>query len=214
MKALLIKDFCLLKANKSYLLINLIMAIVISFASPGQGFAIGYLAYLGALYAMTSLTYDEYDNALPFIFCWPIKRDDYVKEKYLFCFASGFFALVVGFVISLLATTISGQGGLNDLLVGSSFFIAYMAILVALMLPLQLKFGSANIRVASVVILVAIGGFTYAGFMLFDKLNINIESLISSINQISLIAIALVILFAFLYFSYRMSLRIIKQKTF
>ena len=49
--------------------------------SPGTSFPIGFLGFVGALFSLSSISYDEFDNGNAFLFSLPITRKDYVLDK-------------------------------------------------------------------------------------------------------------------------------------
>ena len=101
MKGLLIKDFKLLKGQKNFFMTITAISIIMIIVSPGTSFPIGFLGFVGALFSLSSISYDEFDNGNAFLFSLPITRKDYVLEKYIFGLISGIMFLLLGTVISL-----------------------------------------------------------------------------------------------------------------
>ncbi len=89
MKGLLIKDFKLLKGQKNFFMTITAISIIMIIVSPGTSFPIGFLGFVGALFSLSSISYDEFDNGNAFLFSLPITRKDYVLEKYIFGLISG-----------------------------------------------------------------------------------------------------------------------------
>ena len=100
MKGLLIKDFKLLKGQKNFFMAITAISIIMIIVSPGTSFPIGFLGFVGALFSLSSISYDEFDNGNAFLFSLPITRKDYVLEKYIFGLISGIMSLLLGTVIS------------------------------------------------------------------------------------------------------------------
>ncbi len=90
--------------------ISIIMIIV----SPGTSFPIGFLGFVGALFSLSSISYDEFDNGNAFLFSLPITRKDYVLEKYIFGLISGIMFLLLT-VISLVVIAITKTGSFNEI---------------------------------------------------------------------------------------------------
>ena len=84
MKGLLIKDFMLLKNQKSFFIIIVAAAIGMSTLMENSSFIIGYIAVIGSLFTLSTIRYDEFDNGNAFLYTLPITRKDYVYEKYEF----------------------------------------------------------------------------------------------------------------------------------
>ena len=82
MKGLLIKDFKLMKEQKNFLLIILIITIGMSLFTNDLSFALGFLTFIVSLFSLSTTSYDEFDNGNAFLFTLPITRSKYVIEKY------------------------------------------------------------------------------------------------------------------------------------
>lgn len=115
MKGLLIKDFKLLKGQKNFFMAITAISIIMIIVSPGTSFPIGLLGFVGALFSLSSISYDEFDNGNAFLFSLPITRKDYVLEKYIFGLISGIMFLLLGTVISLVAIGITKTGSFNEI---------------------------------------------------------------------------------------------------
>ena len=76
MKGLLIKDFKLLKGQKNFFMPITAISIIMIIVSPGTSFPIGFLGFVGALFSLSSISYDEFDNGNAFLFSLPITRKD------------------------------------------------------------------------------------------------------------------------------------------
>ena len=115
MKGLLIKDFKLLKGQKNFFMTITAISIIMIIVSPGTSFPIGFLGFVGALFSLSSISYDEFDNGNAFLFSLPITRKDYVLEKYIFGLISGIMFLLLGTVISLVVIGITKTGSFNEI---------------------------------------------------------------------------------------------------
>ena len=115
MKGLLIKDFKLLKGQKNFFMAITAISIIMIIVSPGTSFPIGFLGFVGALFSLSSISYDEFDNGNAFLFSLPITRKDYVLEKYIFGLISGIMSLLLGTVISLVVIGITKTGSFNEI---------------------------------------------------------------------------------------------------
>ena len=62
MKGLLIKDFKLMKEQKNFLLIILIITIGMSLFTNDLSFALGFLTFIVSLFSLSTISYDEFDN--------------------------------------------------------------------------------------------------------------------------------------------------------
>ena len=136
MKGLLIKDFKLMKGQRNFLLMIIAISIGSAFAMEDLTFLVGYMTALCSMFTLSSISYDEFENGNAFLFSLPITRKSYVAEKYTFALiVSG-----VSWVFSTVIATIAG-GGNADVIMAALLIFAVLLLFLAIMLPVQLKFG-------------------------------------------------------------------------
>ena len=163
MKALFEKDLRLVLVRKSTLAIFLIIGIVFtwSFSSSASG---AYMTILGTMLALSTISYDDSDNCMAFLFTLPCTRKQYVYEKYLFVYGFSFIAGMMALVIIGIAGLI--QGNPLDGVAVAEILASEIPILVitgGLMIPLQLKFGPEKARI---VLMAVIGTIVVIGYLL------------------------------------------------
>ena len=84
MKGLFVKDIELMKQQKQFFILVIVMGVILNLAGSGSvSFAIGYFTFVTAIFAITTISYDEFDNGLAFLMTLPVTRKQYVAEKYL-----------------------------------------------------------------------------------------------------------------------------------
>ena len=91
MKGLLIKDFKLMMMQKNFFLSIIAIAVVLTVFVKNPSFIIGYLTFIGSVFTLSTISYDEFDNGNAFLFSLPITRKLYALEKYVFGFLTGAF---------------------------------------------------------------------------------------------------------------------------
>ena len=108
MRGLIEKDLRLLLKRKQTFIVIVIVEILLGISGSGV-FAIVYFTMLAGIMAAGTLSYDEFDNGLGFLFTLPIDRKMYIREKYLLStvFCAGAWAISV--VLYAVIGTISGQ---------------------------------------------------------------------------------------------------------
>ena len=84
MKGLLIKDFKLLQGQKNFFITIIAIAGIMAIFMEDASFIIGYMTFVGSLFTLSTISYDEFDNGNAFLFSLPITRKDYILEKYGF----------------------------------------------------------------------------------------------------------------------------------
>lgn len=148
MKGMLVKDFKLMKGHRNFFATIAVMAIGMAIFMDKPSFVIGYMTFVGSLFTLSTISYDEFDNGNAFLFSLPISRKGYTVEKYGF-------GLITGGVSWLFATVFSGIAGVlkNTVMVKDTVMIALLVlpalmILLAVMLPFQFRFGGEKGRIA------------------------------------------------------------------
>ena len=212
MKGLLIKDFKLMKGQRNFLLMIIAISIGSAFAMEDLTFLVGYMTALCSMFTLSSISYDEFENGNAFLFSLPITRKSYVAEKYTFALiVSG-----VSWVFSTVIATIAG-GGNADVIMAALLIFAVLLLFLAIMLPVQLKFGGEKGRIvmfAVIGVIVLIGFFIneIADFFQVDPLEL--MNRLSSMNKGMLTIIAFGIAMFGLLVSYGVSVAIMKKKEF
>lgn len=155
MKGLLIKDFKLLKMNINFFLIIIAIEIGISaFSNEALSFILGFLPFVISSFALSTISYDEFDNGISFLFSLPVTRIGYVIEKYLLGFILGTASLILSAFMIIIIDLIKGINLSTDIIEISFTILASIVIILSIMLPLQLKFGSEKRKI---VIFVVVG---------------------------------------------------------
>lgn len=149
MKGLLIKDFNFLKRQKQFLLTICGFGIFFSITGDTPAFAMTYMAVLIASFAVGTLNYDEFENGGAYLFTLPISRKEYVREKYIFAMLAAMVAMMVAFVflIAMIAVRNLNITGEEILIYVVTSLITSMVI-VAVVFPMQIKFGPEKSRLA------------------------------------------------------------------
>ena len=163
MRALFEKDLRLILIRKSTLFIFLIIGVVFTL-SFSNSFSGAYLTMLGTMLALSTISFDDSDNCMAFLFTLPCTRKQYVLEKYLFVYGFSFVAGLIGLVIIIILNITKGsvvnEAVLIEILASE---IPILVITGGLMIPLQLKFGPEKSRI---VLMSIIGVVLIAGFMI------------------------------------------------
>lgn len=68
MKGLLIKDFKLMMMQKNFFLSIIAIAVVLTVFVKNPSFIIGYLTFIGSVFTLSTISYDEFDNGNAFYF--------------------------------------------------------------------------------------------------------------------------------------------------
>ncbi len=217
MKGLFVKDLCLMKMQKRFFLVLIAIAVMMAFANGDTSFVTGYLVIVMPMFALSTISYDEFDNGNAFLFTLPITRTSYVLEKYLFSALLGVFSLVIGVVLALGVGAFQNAVSLAEALSAALPVFAVMLAALAVMLPLQLKFGAEKGRIAMIAIFGGAFAVGFAFYKLVPSAGARIIELIehmSEMNTALLIADVVLALAIVLAISIAVSIGIMKKKEF
>lgn len=185
MKGLFIKDLKLMKGQKQFFGVVIIMMAVFLVAYTNYSFVIAYITVMFGVMTISTIGFDEQDNGLGYLFTLPVSRKAYVKEKYLFSFATTIPALVMVSVFSLAVSRVRKVDFFIEewvMTVAVSFLI--VAVMLALLIPIQLKFGADKSRLA-MMLLFGGGSLTvYVGVKVCDTFGIDYLSVIDRIAEL------------------------------
>lgn len=192
MLGLLKKDYIIIKKQYHIILLFSILAIVNCYSNQFS-FTYVFTTFLCINIGLNTITYDQSDNSLPFLFTLPIKRSTYVKEKYLLILtlmgASIVYCVTIHGILALLLDNVNFNT--VDLYSPDSLWSLVITSLVtslvysSIIIPLYLKFGSEKARMLTyiVVITIFILALTFSkisGFLVFNQVfnnNISISTL-------------------------------------
>src|SRR5699024_6759865 len=122
MKGLIIKDFKLLMMQKSFFITLAIVAIFFGITTDTI-FVIGFLTMICSMFALSNISYDEFDNGNAFLFSLPITRKGYVIEKYIFGIMLGVISLILSTIIACILTLFLNGAITNDLFLVALIYI-------------------------------------------------------------------------------------------
>lgn len=218
MKGLLIKDFKLMTTQKNFFLIIILIAIGMISFTEDVSFPIGFVTFILSSFALSTISYDEFDNGYAFLFTLPITRVSYVLEKYCLGFLLGFGSWLLVTCLGIIASMVRYNISLTEVWQIAAMILPIMIIIQSLMIPFQLKFGGEKGRIA---IIGAVGLLLVAGLLILKgaKLFLNVD-LIAQFNTLPIVSIGMLFLIAsaiallFFALSVRISISIMKKKQF
>lgn len=217
MKALFIQDIRYMLTQKSFLALIALVGVVLAMSqNDNYIFVIGYLGFMGMITGMMSITMDDQNHGLTFLFSLPIDRRVYVREKYLFIIFMGLSFGICATALCLLFRMFADyKAPIEEILATGVGTLIVMLLFVCFMLPLQLRFGAERARLASFI---AIGLFFAA--VLLAGLVVNFADALPfiqaflSLSPAALAGIGLAVLIICLRISYSASLHIILRREF
>lgn len=217
MKGLLEKDLRLTLSRKQSILIFIVASLFVAFTMEGS-FVVSYLTMLFTVIAISTLSYDEYDNGFAFLMTLPFSRKTYVREKYIFTLLAEITAWIVSVILYYSVNMIKGVR--LDLLSEAPVLLMYLPLLflmACMMLPIQFRFGAEKSRTAYFIV---IGGLAVLLFIVFkligsgdgsiDIIEKALSFLLSPVGIITVTAVFLILVAV----SYLLSVRIMEKKEF
>lgn len=218
MKGLLIKDLRILLCQKSSVAVFIGISILMLINGMDVSFCIGYAAMMMAILLLGTISYDEHENGMSFLLTLPVGRKEYVFSKYGFIVGG----VVLIECIMLLAVGIYEKVQPSGLLMKeyvmmSLIMVAVAVMLIALMLPVNLKFGVEKSR----FVLMAVTGVMGAVIAFFVRYSDHMPYVLRRIlKKLSLVTPERTVLvlsgisLAALIFSVWISIRIIEKRDY
>lgn len=149
MKGLLIKDLKLLKGQERFFAIIVLAALAMTIFWKNALFVVSYVTLVFAIFAGSTIAYDEQNNGMTYLFTLPFTKKDYVKEKYLFGLLISVIPWAAISVIVYILEKVRAQRITNtEILTSVVMFLVIALCTMAVMIPAQLKFGSEKSRFA------------------------------------------------------------------
>ena len=217
MKGLLIKDLLLLKNQQRFFLLIFFMSAGMLLVGVNSVFVINYVTLIFTMFTLSSISYDEFDNGFAYLFTLPITRNQYAAEKYVFGFVTGGSACIIVTVIALIMNFVRGGAGTLELLITALLYLFLSLLFMAVVVPVQLKFGTEKGRI---VLIFIIGLIFAAGFIVVKAaktFQLDLSTVIAALTSFAagpVITVLLLISLAAVYGSYLISVNIMKKKQF
>lgn len=217
MKGLFVKDIELMKQQKQFFILVVVMGVILNLAggSGSVSFATGYFTIVTAIFAITTISYDEFDNGLAFLMTLPVTRKQYVAEKYLL--GAGLTAVAWG-IATITGVICKGvaelQGCLSETIIGSLIYIPLALLMLAVSLPLVIHFGAEKGRYIAMVMWAIIFAVVY---ILIKTMGLSADAADAWLNGLNWgMVLAGVVLFTVIVYmgSFGIGVRLMEKKEF
>ena len=219
MKGLLIKDWKLLKNQKQFFLVMAFFALMLLGIGKDSTFGSIYLMIMLSMFTLSTISYDEFDNGAAFLFTLPFERRTYVREKYAFGMIAMCLSMAAISVINVIMAMVKGQPKEFAL----SLLVSVLAggitnfLLLSVMIPLQLKWGSEKSRIIWMGAAAGIAAVGFGGFQLVKRLHLDLSGMGEMLEQIppaAAVAAIVVIAGIMMLISCRIAERIVEKKEY
>ena len=215
MEGLLEKDIRLLLRSRQTVVLVLALALLIGFAQDGT-FIIGYFPLMIAIFLTRTISYDEMENGYQFMLTLPIDVKMYVKEKYIFCMGGTLLAWLAAVALYFVSKAVHGDAISFWKDLPMTFpFLPIVLLTLALMIPIQIKFGVERSRL---VMLGCVGALVAIIFMLTNVIEADtvkeIAAQLDRINESVLKVGGVILTLVLVIVSCRISYGIMRKKEF
>ena len=216
MRGLLEKDFRLLKGQKNFFLIVLVITVLLSLNSE-ESFAVTYLTFIAGFLTMSTFSYDDNGNCLPFLLTLPVSRNLYVKSKYVLGLLLTSAGWLLGMIVSVAVSLVHKNMPTPEELLFQVIWILVWMIILSLTLPPLFKYGAEKGRMAMLVVMLVLLAAIYGISNMAEELGFDTNAAISELpglGTVAIIAAVAVITLILVLISYSISVKIVQKKEY
>ena len=216
MLGLLEKDFRLLKGQKNFFLIILLITVFLSLNSE-DNFAVTYLTFIAGFMTISSFGYDDNGNCMPFLLTLPVSRRLYVKSKYVLGFLLTFIGWMAGMVISMVTAFLHKAPPTAEAVLFQLAWVFFWMILLSFVLPMLFRFGAEKGRMATLAMMLVFMAIVFVFTKLAETLGMDVDACLEALagqQIVVLVAGMAVAALIILLISYSISVKIIQKKEY
>ena len=217
MKGLLIKDFRLMKGQKNFFFVIVVISVGMAAFSEDLSFMMSFLPFVLSLFTLSTISYDEFDNGNAFLFTLPVSRAGYTIEKYCLALLLGGGAWVLSVLLAMGAVILCETASLSETVMMAVMMLPPLIVIQAVMIPFQLKFGGEKGRIALIGVFGLLSVIGIAAVKAARMFGIDIEDMLGILPAVSMgtiVAALMVIAVILLLISVKISISIMKGKEF
>lgn len=209
MIGLIKKDLLIIKNNAKALLVIVLMNIIFSFTCDSDITFI--IPFLAVVLHISTFSYDDFNNWNAYAITLPQGRQKIVQAKYLSVILTSLLVAILSILISLTVSISKNSLDLNDLFSSTATSLVAISIIISLLIPFILKYGSEKGRI---IIFAFVFGFIGLVAIISKLTTIKIPSsiltLLNNYGEVILIIFSILILIV----SYLISQKIYSKKEF
>lgn len=162
MRGLLEKEFQLLKEQKKYGLLLVVLTAFLSINSESY-FATAYLTFIAGFMVFTSFSYDDNGNCMPFLLTLPVSRRLYVRSKYAFGALLISAGWLCGMMISIALVLVKRQMPVPEDLLFQMVWLLVWIMILAFVMPLMFRYGAEKGRMIMLAVMLVVMAVGYLG---------------------------------------------------
>ena len=220
MKGLLIKDIKLMTRQKTMLIMIALIIMLFPSFEMDPGFIVTYAMILLLFMTVSTVSYDDFDNGMAFLFTLPTDRKTYVREKYVLGLAAAVTGWLLAALVNVVYIVILGEkagGTIGDILFAAVLIFPVALLMWEVLLPMQLKFGAEKARMVIFIVAGVIAAITVVATKIAEANEAQVASLLEKGKNLGPVSIGIA-LFAVaiigLLISYACSVRIMEKKEY
>ena len=218
MKGLLIKDIKLMLGQKKFFLVVVGLGIFFMLSNENPVSGVSYITMLLSIFTLSTISYDEFDNGMSFLMTLPIERKTYAQEKYVFAGLTSLFSAVGTSVLAYVMGMVMGNPVDMTEVVGVACLIILVSwLMLAITIPLQIKYGAEKGRIAMILAIGALFGIFYVLAKVFSSTGTDMNGVVvflTSLEPWQIVLGAVIVTVIMLIISYTICVRIINKKEY
>lgn len=172
----------------------------------------GMIILLAGSMVLTTIAYDDLAKWDQYALSMPLSKKELVKGKYLFFIISSLAGFMIAFFVCSIFFTVGIQNNLMELVILCGVILECCIFIYGIILPLTFQYGVEKARIFLVVLFGIPSILVFIGTMCYSTMDKNATMLIEVLKFVGIISPIFVI--AYLYGSYRVSVRIFDKKSF
>ena len=216
MRGLLEKDFRLLKGQKNFFLIILLITVLLSLNSENN-FAVTYLTFIAGFLTISSFGYDDNGNCMPFLLTLPVSRTLYVKSKYVLGFLLTLIGWMAGMVISMVTAFLHKAPPTADAMLFQLAWVFLWMIMLSFVLPMLFKFGAEKGRMATLAMMLVFMAIVFVFTKLAETLGMDVDACLEALAGLRIVVLVAgmaVVALIMVLISYSISAKIVQKKEY
>ncbi len=183
MKGLLLKDFMLLKNQKQFFIVIILVGGWFLLLNDNLDFVISYVSIMFSMFTVSTVSYDKYENGMSYLFTLPVSRKSYVREKYIFGALISLFALLA---VSAAAWAVASLRHMDypveEWAVALAATVIIIAFFLGLSIPMQLKFEANKGQIAMLLAAGIAALVAYAAVRICKSFGVSIDAIFEKIE--------------------------------
>ncbi|MCC2254853.1 ABC-2 transporter permease [Ruminococcus sp. CLA-AA-H200] len=187
MKGLLIKDIKLLKNQGKTLIITLfVLGIVWGAMNANPLTIVSYVTVILAIFTVSTISYDEYENCYLFLFTLPVTRKQYTVEKYVFTLLLVVGAWLISMAVGIVIWAVQGmETSLSEVVLGGCLIAPIALLFDSVLIPVRLKFDGERGKLVIPIVAGGVALLVVCIYQILEKIPGNVlGDLVAAANRL------------------------------